>query len=57
LKYREINSFSNMSDVASKNVTTVVGVKDEGKDVTAPFTNGTKAVKESGGLPLMQVRT
>jgi hypothetical protein len=45
-----------MSDVASKSVTTVVDVKGEAKDVSAAFTNGTKAVKESGGLPLMQVR-
>lgn len=47
---------SNMSDVPSKNVTKLVGVKDEAKDVSAPLTNGTKAVEESGGLPLMQVR-
>jgi hypothetical protein len=48
--------FSNMSDVLSKNVTNFVGIKDEAKDVLTPLTSGTKAVEESGGLPLMQVR-
>jgi hypothetical protein len=45
-----------MSDILSKNVTNFLGIKDDAKDVSTPLTNGTKAVEESGGLPLMQVR-
>jgi hypothetical protein len=45
-----------MSDILNKNVTNFVGIKDEASDVSAPVTNGTKSVEESGGLPLMQVR-
>jgi len=45
-----------MSDTLNKNVTNFVGIKDEEKVVSAPITNGTKSVEESGGFPLMQVR-
>ena len=45
-----------MSDILNKKVTNFVGVQDEAKDASAPLTNGTKSVEESGGLPLMQVR-
>jgi hypothetical protein len=45
-----------MSDVLNTSVTNFVGIIGEAKDISAPLTNGTKSVEESGGLPLMQVR-
>jgi hypothetical protein len=47
---------ANMSDIMSKNVANFMDSKDEAKDIAAPPINGTKAVEESGWLPLMQVR-